>query len=216
VTVAVRPETDLELACPFTEIVRARFRTEAWPRDGQRRANLLLLVDQFEELFRHTVRPDSEMDDGDVKAQFVKLLITSLHDPDLPRAGRPSQDPDRPVTAGRRSSSGTDGLAPESACRPLINISPPGTRGDCPSLGRGRHARGRSGAGQLHAHGDLVRVLAGGPAHHHSQRRHLVSHLWRDDDLLREACARVTRNLTPAEWAKYLPEETYQKTCRSL
>ena len=35
-------------------------------------------------------------------------------------------------------------------------------------------------------------------------------------DPLAEACARVTRNLTPEEWRQYLREEPYRKTCPDL
>ena len=37
--------------------------------------------------------------------------------------------------------------------------------------------------------------------------------LWRSQDLLDEACARLTRNLTPEEWRQYLGDEPYRKTC---
>jgi WD40 repeat protein len=37
--------------------------------------------------------------------------------------------------------------------------------------------------------------------------------LWRPQDLLDEACARLTRNLTPEEWRQYLGDEPYRKTC---
>src|SRR6266496_3248733 len=40
--------------------------------------------------------------------------------------------------------------------------------------------------------------------------------LWRSEDLLIEAQARLTRNLTPAEWQQYLGEEPYRKTCPNL
>jgi WD40 repeat protein len=38
-------------------------------------------------------------------------------------------------------------------------------------------------------------------------------HLWRAEDLIAEACARLDRNLTEAEWRQYLGDEPYRKTC---
>jgi hypothetical protein len=38
-------------------------------------------------------------------------------------------------------------------------------------------------------------------------------HLWRAEDLIAEACARLDRNLTDAEWRQYLGDEPYRKTC---
>jgi WD40 repeat protein len=40
--------------------------------------------------------------------------------------------------------------------------------------------------------------------------------LWRSEDLIIEAQARLTRNLTQAEWQQYLGEEPYRKTCPNL
>jgi WD40 repeat protein len=40
--------------------------------------------------------------------------------------------------------------------------------------------------------------------------------LWRPQDLLDEACARLTRNLTPEEWHQYLGNQPYRKTCPAL
>jgi WD40 repeat protein len=40
--------------------------------------------------------------------------------------------------------------------------------------------------------------------------------LWRSEDLIVEAQARLTRNLTPTEWQHYLGEEPYRKTCPNL
>ncbi len=40
--------------------------------------------------------------------------------------------------------------------------------------------------------------------------------LWRSEDLIVEAQARLTRNLTQAEWQQYLGEEPYRKTCPNL
>jgi WD40 repeat protein len=40
--------------------------------------------------------------------------------------------------------------------------------------------------------------------------------LWRPQDLIDEACSRLTRNLTQDEWKHYLPTETYHKTCPNL
>ena len=39
---------------------------------------------------------------------------------------------------------------------------------------------------------------------------------WRSEDLIAEACARVTRNLNRAEWEHYLPGEPYRLTCPNL
>jgi WD40 repeat protein len=39
---------------------------------------------------------------------------------------------------------------------------------------------------------------------------------WKPEDLIRQACSRLTRNLTRAEWQQYLPGETYRKTCPGL
>jgi WD40 repeat protein len=40
--------------------------------------------------------------------------------------------------------------------------------------------------------------------------------LWRPQDLLDEAYARLTRNLTPEEWHQYLGDQPYRKTCPAL
>lgn len=40
--------------------------------------------------------------------------------------------------------------------------------------------------------------------------------LWRPEDLIAEACARLTRNLTRTEWEQYLPGEPYRPTCPDL
>jgi WD40 repeat protein len=40
--------------------------------------------------------------------------------------------------------------------------------------------------------------------------------LWRREDLMAEACARLTRNLANYEWKLYLPGEPYHKTCPNL
>ena len=40
--------------------------------------------------------------------------------------------------------------------------------------------------------------------------------LWHPRDLLDEACARLTHNLTPEEWRQYLGEEPYRETCPNL
>jgi WD40 repeat protein len=41
-------------------------------------------------------------------------------------------------------------------------------------------------------------------------------HRWRPEDLIAEACSRLTRNLTKGEWRLYLGDEPYQKTCKHL
>jgi len=43
----------------------------------------------------------------------------------------------------------------------------------------------------------------------------IKSWLWRPEDLAAEACQRLTRNLTPAEWGEYFPEARH-KTCSNL
>ena len=37
--------------------------------------------------------------------------------------------------------------------------------------------------------------------------------LLRPQDLITEACSRLTRNLTEEEWKQYLPDEPYRRTC---
>jgi len=37
--------------------------------------------------------------------------------------------------------------------------------------------------------------------------------LWKTPDLQAEACKRLTRNLTPAEWQQYLGAQPYRATC---
>jgi WD40 repeat protein len=39
---------------------------------------------------------------------------------------------------------------------------------------------------------------------------------WHPDDLIAEACTRLSRNLTPAEWNTYLGDEPYRPTCPNL
>src|SRR4029079_8973432 len=53
------------------------------------RANVLILADQFEELFRYTSRTDSPSADHDEKAAFVALLLTSaLHEMAVEKGAR--------------------------------------------------------------------------------------------------------------------------------
>jgi WD40 repeat protein len=40
--------------------------------------------------------------------------------------------------------------------------------------------------------------------------------LWRPEDWIAEACARLPRNLTLEEWQMYLPDEPYRPTCPNL
>ena len=40
--------------------------------------------------------------------------------------------------------------------------------------------------------------------------------LWRTEDLIAEACKRLPRNLTHAEWRQYLVDEPYRPTCPNL
>ena len=44
----------------------------------------------------------------------------------------------------------------------------------------------------------------------------VTRHFLRPDDLIKEACARLTRNLTHEEWTRYLGDEPYRKTCPVL
>lgn len=39
---------------------------------------------------------------------------------------------------------------------------------------------------------------------------------WQADDLIAEACSRLSRNLTPEEWHVYFSEEAYRPTCPNL
>jgi WD40 repeat protein len=46
---------------------------------------------------------------------------------------------------------------------------------------------------------------------------HTVSvSLWIPEDLINEACSRLTRNLSREEWQAYMGEEPYRQTCRNL
>ena len=50
-----------------------------------------------------------------------------------------------------------------------------------------------------------------------SQEIILTRYMLRPQDLVEDACSRVTRNLTPAEWERYVGAEvTYHKTCAKL
>jgi WD40 repeat protein len=40
--------------------------------------------------------------------------------------------------------------------------------------------------------------------------------LWREEDLIKEACSRLTRNLSVIEWHEYMMNEPYRKTCPNL
>jgi WD40 repeat protein len=44
----------------------------------------------------------------------------------------------------------------------------------------------------------------------------LTRSVWRSAALVQQACSRLTRNLTPAEWAQYLGPEPYRKTCAAI
>jgi hypothetical protein len=39
---------------------------------------------------------------------------------------------------------------------------------------------------------------------------------WQPEDLVHDLCARMTRNLTLAEWGQYLGQEQYNRTCPNL
>ena len=40
--------------------------------------------------------------------------------------------------------------------------------------------------------------------------------IWRSTDLIKEACSRLTRNLTLEEWQSYIGDEPYRPTCPNL
>jgi WD40 repeat protein len=40
--------------------------------------------------------------------------------------------------------------------------------------------------------------------------------LWQPDDLVEEACARLTRNMTCSEWGQYIEDRRYSATCKAL
>lgn len=49
------------------------------------------------------------------------------------------------------------------------------------------------------------------------ERPFLVTrHLLQPDDLVEEACSRLSRNLTHEEWTQYIGDEPYRKTCHKL
>jgi len=60
--------------------------------------------------------------------------------------------------------------------------------------------------------GDGTRVMAGPVERPFIVMRHLL----RPDDLVEEACARLTRNFTHEEWTRYIGDEPYRKTCPKL
>jgi hypothetical protein len=69
-TSPVDPELLRNSSLALVDLARTAYRAEHLDRDE----NLLILVDQFEELFRYKAR-DSNMADRDEKAAFVKLLL---------------------------------------------------------------------------------------------------------------------------------------------
>lgn len=46
--------------------------------------------------------------------------------------------------------------------------------------------------------------------------QHIFILYWRIEDLAAEACRRLPRNFTRAEWAQYFPNEDYRATCSNL
>jgi len=48
------------------------------------------------------------------------------------------------------------------------------------------------------------------------QRSILSRYLVRPEDLIADACSRLTQNLAPQQWRQYLGDEPYRKTCPSL
>ncbi len=70
------------------------------------------------------------------------------------------------------------------------------------------------------AHDDIVTAVAFSPD---GQRLATASvdntaRVWLiwPEDLIAEACGRLTRNLTRDEWRRYLPDESYHPTCPNL
>jgi WD40 repeat protein len=63
-----------------------------------------------------------------------------------------------------------------------------------------------------HTAEDSIRVIPGRVARPFIVTRHLLH----PDDLVEEACARLTRNFTPEEWTRYMSDEPYRKTCPKL
>jgi len=49
-----------------------------------------------------------------------------------------------------------------------------------------------------------------------SDNRYVRFWLWRSQDLIEDACSRLSRNLTHQEWQRYLPDEPYRKTSISV
>jgi WD40 repeat protein len=70
------------------------------------------------------------------------------------------------------------------------------------------------------SHSEDVLSVAFSPDGHYlatsSRDKTAQVHLWQPSDLINEACARLTRNLSPVEWNEYLQEEPYRKTCPNL
>lgn len=69
-------------------------------------------------------------------------------------------------------------------------------------------------------HGDMVLAVAFSPDGEwvvsSSFDGAVVVWLWRSEDLIAAACARLTRNLTLEEWGQYFGDEPYRKTCPNL
>ena len=66
-------------------------------------------------------------------------------------------------------------------------------------------------------HGRYLMVASVTPSLERSQEIILTRYMLRPQDLVEDACSRVTRNLTPAEWERYVGTEVpYHKTCARL
>ena len=66
-------------------------------------------------------------------------------------------------------------------------------------------------------HGRYLMVASVTPSLERSQEIILTRYMLRPPDLVEDACSRVTRNLTPAEWERYVGTEVpYHKTCAKL
>ncbi len=72
---------------------------------------------------------------------------------------------------------------------------------------------------QITGDGNLKDVRFGGDGRYlltGSRDHTAVLWLWKTDDLREEACKRLARNLTSDEWARYLGNAPYRKTCPNL
>jgi hypothetical protein len=59
-------------------------------------------------------------------------------------------------------------------------------------------------------------AFASGPLLAVAVKRTVLLEPFRTEDLISDLCARMTRNLTPAEWKQYIGNEPYRPTCPVL